>query len=252
MSKTKILDLIRKVLNKSQNNPSEEEAATALLMAQRLALKHGIDMSEVEDFAPGAQSDIVQVEMDATGNMPYWHITLAVMLAKNFRVRVWRKASTDRALRKSCIVFFGETRDVEIASEIYKHSLRIIPAMATAYLETQYQKVPEHFRQQHKGKNKETILRLASHNYYSSAHGIKVSYCRGFVSGMDEKFKEQVKSCGMELMVLPSAKVEEAYAAKEQGMKRHRISQKRILGECYRAGLQDGKNYELNNKLIGG
>lgn len=252
MSKAKILDLIKKVLNKSQNNPSEEEASTALLMAQRLALKHGIDMSEVEDFATEQGKTIMQLETNMIGNMPYWHLNLALVIADNFRVRLWRRAERLGNLKKSCIVFFGESRDVEIAKEIYQHALNIIPRMGTRYVEEQYFKLPEGFRDLHKGKSKEAVLRLASSRSYGSVYTVKASYCRGFVAGMNDKFKTQVQTHGMDLMIVPCKEVIDAFEERAAKMKRTPIVSKNIRGNCYEAGRKDGANYELNNKLIGG
>ncbi len=41
------LDKLRKLLAKTKNNPSQEEAQSVLLLAQRLMVKWNIDMAEV-------------------------------------------------------------------------------------------------------------------------------------------------------------------------------------------------------------
>ena len=50
MQEEKIIQTIRKVLELSKNNPSEEEAKSAALKAQELLAKYHIDMKEVESI----------------------------------------------------------------------------------------------------------------------------------------------------------------------------------------------------------
>lgn len=47
----KIIEKIKKCLELANNNPSEEEAKSAALMAQKLLAKYNISMSDVEDVS---------------------------------------------------------------------------------------------------------------------------------------------------------------------------------------------------------
>ena len=57
----KIIEKIRKCLELANNNPSEEEAKSAALMAQKLIAKYDISMADVEDVASQCEEIVEEV-----------------------------------------------------------------------------------------------------------------------------------------------------------------------------------------------
>jgi hypothetical protein len=81
----KIIQTIRKILELSKNNPSEEEAKSAALKAQEMLAKYHIDMKEVESIDIDAVESIEEVRV--TLQAKKWKYKLADIVADNFRCK---------------------------------------------------------------------------------------------------------------------------------------------------------------------
>lgn len=112
MRTEKIIQTIKKVLELSKNNPSEEEAKAAALKAQELLAKYHIDMSEVEDIDISKVENIVEVSVNVPSKK--WKYKLAQIVADNFRCKHFYYG-------KSTVVFYGHKTDAEVAAETYKY-----------------------------------------------------------------------------------------------------------------------------------
>lgn len=111
MQTEKIIQTIKKVLELSKNNPSEEEAKAAALKAQELLAKYHINMSEIEDI-DDTDEDIVEISVDVPSKK--WKYTLARIVADNFRCKHFYYG-------KKVLVFYGHKTDAEVASETFKY-----------------------------------------------------------------------------------------------------------------------------------
>ena len=112
MKTEKIIQTIKKVLELSKNNPSEEEAKAAALKAQELLAKYHIDIAEVE----GLDSDKLESIVEISVNVPSkkWKYTLAQIVADNFRCKHFYYG-------KGVVVFYGHKTDAEVAAETFKY-----------------------------------------------------------------------------------------------------------------------------------
>lgn len=111
MKTEKIIQTIKKVLELSKNNPSEEEAKAAALKAQELLAKYHISMSEIEDIE-GKTEDIAEVCVNVPAKK--WKYTLAKIVADNFRCKHFYYG-------KGTVVFYGHQTDAEVAAETFKY-----------------------------------------------------------------------------------------------------------------------------------
>ena len=112
----KIIQTIRKILELSKNNPSEEEAKSAALKAQELLAKYHIDMKEVEDLDIDSVESIDEVRVDLPAKK--WKYRLARIVADNFRCRHFY-------IGKQTLVFYGHKTDAEIAAETFKYLFNV-------------------------------------------------------------------------------------------------------------------------------
>lgn len=110
MDTEKIIAKIKKVLELSRNNPSEEEAKSAALKAQKLMAEYHISMSEVDEVE---DIDSIVEKSVSIGTGSKWKYTLAGIIAKNFRCRHFFYG-------KSTVVFYGaEMQNLKEALETY-------------------------------------------------------------------------------------------------------------------------------------
>lgn len=112
----KIIQTIRKILELSKNNPSEEEAKSAALKAQELLAKYHLDMKEVESIDVDAVESIEEVRVDIPAKK--WKYRLATIVAENFRCRHFY-------IGKSTLVFYGHKTDADVAAETFKYLFNV-------------------------------------------------------------------------------------------------------------------------------
>jgi hypothetical protein len=112
----KIIQTIRKLLELSKNNPSEEEAKSAALKAQEMLAKYHIDMKEVESIDVDAVESIDEVRVDIPAKK--WKYKLATIVADNFRCRHFY-------IGKRTLVFYGHKTDAEVAAETFKYLFNV-------------------------------------------------------------------------------------------------------------------------------
>lgn len=103
----KIIETIKKVLELSQNNPSEEEAQAAALKAQELMAKYHMSMSDIDMKDDKINEIYVEI---GTGHK--WKYQLAHIVDRNFCCKHFLYG-------KDTIVFYGHDTDVRIASKVF-------------------------------------------------------------------------------------------------------------------------------------
>jgi hypothetical protein len=116
MKEEKIIQTIRKVLELSKNNPSEEEAKSAALKAQELLAKYHIDMKEVESIDIDTVESIEEVRVNIPAKK--WKYKLATIVANNFRCKHFY-------IGKGILVFYGHKTDADVAAETFKYLFNV-------------------------------------------------------------------------------------------------------------------------------
>ena len=100
---TKIIEKIQNLLELAYDAPNDEEGQTALLMAQKLMVKHNVSMSDIE--VQQANQAIGETIGTEEYRLPRWQVKLAAILGENFRCQTLRRR--DRAKGVTQIIFFG-------------------------------------------------------------------------------------------------------------------------------------------------
>ncbi len=92
-SNEKILEKIRKVLAKANNNPSAEEAETAMLIAQRIMVENNLCMDDVI-LTEGSEikKEAVEVTMSDKMRLAWCEKDLTNVIAKNFRCKSFSRS----------------------------------------------------------------------------------------------------------------------------------------------------------------
>lgn len=111
----RIIEKIKKVLELSRNNPSENEAQAAALKAQELMAQYHISLAEVEDVQD--VENIVE-ESIMVGNGCKWKYRLANVVARNFRCRTFYYGTR-------IVVFYGYETDAKIAAQTFEYLFKI-------------------------------------------------------------------------------------------------------------------------------
>ncbi len=117
MDRERAVAIVRKCIALSGNNPSIEEAKSAILNAQRLIAEHNISNEEIT-----SNSDEKQVSHSVVvdwGRNPLWKRVLASVIAEYFRC-FWYVRSDNG---KTQIILLGLVADVEVARELYLYTI---------------------------------------------------------------------------------------------------------------------------------
>lgn len=85
----KIIDKVKNLLELAYDAPDDEEGQTALLMAQKLMVKHNLSLSDVK--MTEANQNIGETVGTWEYRMPWWKERLAGVLGGNFRCKVLRR-----------------------------------------------------------------------------------------------------------------------------------------------------------------
>ncbi|MCC9753516.1 DUF2786 domain-containing protein, partial [Streptococcus agalactiae] len=115
----KIIEKIQNLLELAYDAPNDEEGQTALLMAQRLMIKHKLSMSDLATAKP--QNNIGEILGTREYRLPWWQEKLAAILGSNFRCRTIRERKRKEGVTK--IIFFGYHSDAELCSKVYEGAI---------------------------------------------------------------------------------------------------------------------------------
>ena len=219
----KIIEKIKKVLELSRNNPSEEEAQAAALKAQKLMAEYHISISEIEGL--GDTNDIEETSI-TVGMGNKWKYELANVVSKNFRCKYFIRG-------KAVICFYGYKIDTEIAAETFKYLFSTGNKTAASYYNR---------------------MRNEEMNTYGCFYGagLKNSFLHGFLNGVSEALDRQCTA----LMIVVPEEVKEAYAEKFKNSRRF-TSHLSVAGgsggrEAFAAGKQHGRSAMESRRLAAG
>lgn len=273
----KVIEKIKKMLmTTTENGASEEEAQAFMLRAQKLMVKHGLSMSDIETEG---QSDKEVVEEPGSDyeRRVWWKGSLANIIAENFRCYTFFTNYGNGVMR---VKFLGLKEDVEIAIEVFKYASEIIPYHAKKYVNKRKkeleQKAGVNFKKDFKTteeiiewalkRNHLTQGQLSSLEYaygkdekifkmrlimrIKDNMGITVDgtalrndYIAGFLSGLADKFKEQVESNEWGLILVKDADVQQAYD--NLNLRTTRATSAKALGDQHAraSGYKQGKAF---------
>lgn len=173
--KSPIIERIQKLLALSGNNSSVNEAQAALLMAQKLLVRHNLDMADVGSIRPPVEN-IDEKLIYSSGRAENWRVILASVIAANFRCKVY----TSR-IGITQIFFVGHSTDISIAVNVY-HTASL---MAEAGAE-----------------------KFAANYPTGSRRRIGTDFKSGFVVGLRAQFEKQKNDNGWGLILATPKDVE--------------------------------------------
>ena len=205
----KIIQTIRKILELSKNNPSEEEAKTAVLKAQELLAKYHIDMKEVESIDIDTVESIEEVRVDLPAKK--WKYKLANIVAKNFRCKHFY-------IGKSILVFYGHKTDADVAAETFKYMFNVGNRLAGREVDKVFGETG------------------TSANVYNS-------FVAGFCAGIEEALGEQCQA----LMIITPEDVKTSFEEMSKNMKDMKCSAMQIgcnshCRDAYENGKTEGRH----------
>lgn len=209
----KIIGKIQNLLELAYDTPDDEEGQTALLMAQKLMVKHNISMADV---SVSQLKEIIGEKVATTQyRLVWWKERLAAILGANFRCQVVRRRRVDKGITQ--IIFFGYDSDAEFCTKVYEAAL--------LYLDY------------HLDRLYKTAV-TANYREY------KKSYLLGFLDGLDQRFKDQCLTSDEFALVVqvPQEVLEEQ--ARQLGEIRERaikVPIEEIDFEGYSEGLEHAK-----------
>lgn len=128
----KLLKRIAALFALSDNNPSPEEAQSALEQARTLLQKHNLTMIDVENVgeergAVGGYSETATVGK----KVPQWKKSLSVIVAEYFDVKVVIRKYVNR--QESSFLFYGLVFNTTIAIGVFLSLLKQIGKMSNDY-----------------------------------------------------------------------------------------------------------------------
>lgn len=215
---SKIVRKIQLLLKKTTNNPSKEEAQTALLMAQRLMAEHGVSQSEINSYEDVTIPDkkVTRSDFKFKRSTPWYKKELSAVIASNFRCYNW----ISRNNSNSRIVFLGLEQDVELAKMTYEFACDAIKYGANQF-----------------------VKELKKMKHISSVTAIKNDYMVGWLNGLKDQFKEQVNQNNWGLVLVKDALVVKEYEnmSFNKGRSSH-ISSSRN-SDARNSGYRDGKGF---------
>ena len=213
-NKEKIIEKIRKVVELSKNNPSEEEAKAAALKAQEMLAQYHITMADIEDTE--GEDDIAEVEV-AVPNGKKWKYELARAVSKNFRCRHY-------LLGTKYIVFYGHEVDAKIASDVFKYLFEV----------------------GNKGANK-AYTQAKKTSWNNEAAGIRNSYRMGFMKGVREALDKQCTA----LMIVVPKEVNEGFEEKTANFKHKTttLTSSNFNPGVYSQGYEEGRRAMASRSL---
>lgn len=206
---------IRKLLAKGSNNPSAEEAQCCMLKAQELMVRHGLTIVDVEGDI--AKKNVLDTEITGFRRHPWWHKSLSAVVADNFRCCSYIRR--EKGTGRTCICFIGFAEDVELGREVFSYAVNVITRCMKEYIARQ---------------------RIPARNI----RAVQNEYILGFLSGLKDRFAEQVHKNEWGLVLVKDAAVLEAIERKN--LKNSRRPHITVAGDesARDAGYREGRRFD--------
>lgn len=227
----KILEKIRNLLSLAEDGGNDEESQTALLMAQKLMLKHKISQNELNE---GGDQKIVIKSLSVYKRVYWWEKVLVKIIAENFRVMYYMQSNRlpHQTTVQRKLVLMGYPEDVDFAYEMFTLAAEAMKHYASLHLKSMEEK---HLK--------------------SSQGNIRKSYYQGFMDGLSHKFKLQRDQMSSEnekfaLMIKTPQDVVDKFNAEIQGQLAFKQPILNTENEAYSEGYEKGAKVSLSNKYL--
>ena len=214
--KKQIIEKIKKIMALAENNPNENEAIAAALKAQKLMAKFHIKESELGEEVTESKIDSMQCVVK--GKTQKWKLQLAVVLAKNFRCKIY--------IMDGNVTFYGYEEDIKICSEVFYSLYKI-------------------------GVKLSDKLKRETRQSTGTAKGIRNTFCMGFVAGIKSELEKQCTA----LMIVVPKEVNEEYDRFATKMNFKNKSTSVTMSnnrDVYNKGFQSGKDAMRQRAIEGG
>lgn len=202
----KVIRRITKLLALSDlsHNPSENEAISASLAAQKLLAKYNLSIADVtEEHDP--KESIEQVVADV-GTGQKWKYTLSNVVAENYACQTFSRGAEQ-------IIFYGYKADVLIARRVFVYLFKVGNRLAAQYVK-QYRE-----------------------DVYRNASGVYNSFVQGFTDGVRKELEKQCTA--LALVIQPE--VQESWEIFSANFKAVDRSVSVMDGDAYEEGRIEGK-----------
>ena len=212
-AKEEMLEKVKKLLalGDSSKNNSDEEAKSAMLMAQKLMAKYDISVEEVEEpTEPEYAHEMCEHKWDYAYRVPLAHV-----LAGNFRCMLYTHGKR--------IVFMGHPADAKICKATFEFAYQFIQRRGNSIYNKRY-----------------------AAGYPTK--GVFNSYASGFIRGLQEAFDVQCKALAI---VTPPDVIEQFNEMSKDWGTRKSKRLEATDAESWREGKKDGKSFMDRNKLEG-
>lgn len=217
----KIIGKIRHALSLA-NAEDDHESQTAMLLAQQMMAKYGIAMADIDDASLDADKEVVEMYATKPGTLYWWQKSLSKIVADNFRCFTYYRTRD----RKSRILFLGEKEDAKIAREVMLYAQQSIEILSISYLDNN------------------------GIEGMSNRTAVRNDYIVGFLNGLRERFKEQVKQNDWGLVVVAGEEVVQKYEQMNIVKGSSSSVNRSNNPEAIAAGYDDGKSMDTNNKTL--
>lgn len=205
-----IIRKIEKLLAVAEGKANENESIAAAAMAQKLMAKYNVDIADLNKEAPKQNINEEVFE----GGRGKWRYTLAEIIARNFRCKMY-------ILGGKNIVFVGYDIDSKIAMQTFKSLYKMGMTFAGRCYE----------EQRKAGKNTKGVLN---------------TYYLGYLKGIKEVLDKQCQA----LMIVTPKEVEEKFKKIISGCKYKNCEMKyQGKNEIYQRGRRDGRS-AMNQRSI--
>lgn len=220
----KILERIRKCLALGES-PNEHEAMQAIMTAQRLALKHGLDLESIK--TSDEPRKVVREELDKQkrGHIyPRYKRVIATILGQNFRVQPLY--NTIRKLTQYWVI--GLPDDVAIYRQVYGYTIAAYELLLPLAIEDHYREYRLDYRDA------------------ATTKALQNDYLDGFCTGLNDRFRQNIEEFA--LMVVKPIELQQEL---------ERIKPRTVKHTCTVAGCQtmksrgnhDAKQLKLHTEL---
>lgn len=225
-------DVLRKIkglLATASERVNEEEAQTALMLAQKLMVKHNISTDDISQ-----EKETIEDQHITELKTLRWHERMiAILIADNFRVKSYVASKRIGGRARKALKFFGLKEDVVLATEMYKLINEVLEFYTKSFVDNYWV-----------GRKRD--IRVTTQ--------IKNSYMCGFLNALKEALSVQKKNLENEygLVVLTPMVVEKAFEEKQSSfVKSGKFSvPSPSFNAAYINGYEDGKKVDLQQNTL--
>lgn len=219
----KVIEKIQAILSRANNNANEHEAQVAMAHAQRLLLKHGLEMKDVEvetsDIKPG-------FEITLGKRQPPEMQDIASILQEHFNVRcLFGQMKRGSRTESTSISFVGRKHYCEVANYTY------------LFLSRTYRELFAKFRQDFQSKRNIDGRKLERYRH---------SYYKGLSIGINDRLKAQKQAFEAEYGLVPVYDEELDQAINKLADEPLKKKERDLSHQVALAGMRDAEGIALN------